>query len=244
MKIAVISDIHGNMQALETVVQDIEKNACDQVFCLGDLAMAGPQPRAVIDFIKSRPDWTIIQGNTDKLIADLSPELFNEVKERFPIMAKALADDVIFIEEDKKDFLRQLPPKKELTVEGVNILLVHGSPRRNNEDILPQMPLEKIAEIIKETSADVILCGHTHIPAGYQTRSKQTVINVGSVGRPMSEDLKACYAILDFDNGGFSVEHRFLDYDRELAAGILKMRDFEGANQLAEMLTKPMPRHI
>lgn len=244
MKIAIISDIHGNMQALETVVNDIKNNNCEKVFCLGDLAMAGPQPRAVIDYIKNKPEWVVIQGNTDKLICDFSPELFKEINEKFPLMAKALADDILFIEDDKKDFLKTLSPQKEIVIEGVKVLLVHGSPRRNNEDILPQMPLEKIEEIIKGVEADVILCGHTHLPAGYQTRTKQTVINVGSVGRPMSEDLKACYAIMDFSDGGFSVEHRFLDYDRELAASIMELRDFDGAKEIARMLTEPMPRHI
>lgn len=244
MKIAVISDIHGNMTALEPVVEDIKRNNCDKVLCLGDLAMAGPQPRAVIDYIRNQKDWVVIQGNTDKLISDFSPELFRDVQEKFPLMAQALADDVIFIEDDKKEYLHNLPPQKEIEVEGLKILLVHGSPRKNNEDILPGMKIEQIEEIIKGTDADIILCGHTHMPAGYQTSTKQTVINVGSVGRPMTEDLKACYLILDINHGGFSAEHRLLDYDREVASEIMKARDFDGAEQIAKMLTTPMPRHI
>lgn len=244
MKIAVLSDIHGNMQALEKVVEDIKKHNCEKVFCLGDLAMAGPQPRAAIDYVKNQPDWVVIQGNTDKLISDFSPEIFNDIKSKFPLMAHALADDVIFIEDDKKEYLKNLPAQKELTIEGLKILLVHGSPRRNNEDILPGQPIGKIEEMIKDTDADIILCGHTHVPAGYQTSTKQTIINDGSVGRPMTEELKACYCILDINKGGFSVVHKFLDYDRELAANIMKMRNFEGADKIADMLTKPMPRHL
>ncbi len=243
MKIAVISDIHGNFTALETVLEDIKQQKCDKIFCLGDIAMAGPQPRAVIDFIKEQKEWIVIQGNTDKLICDFGPELFREISEKFPLMAKALADDIVLIEDDKKDFLRMRPPQKELTVEGVKILLVHGSPRRNNEDILPGRPLSEIEEIIAGVDADLILCGHTHQPAGYQTGTKQTVINVGSVGRPMTEDLKACYAIVDINNGGFSVEHRMLDYDRELSAEIVRARGFDGAEDLAKLLTQPSPRH-
>jgi len=163
--------------------------------------------------------------------------------EKFPLMAKALADDVLFIEDDKKDYLRNLPPQTSIEIEGIKILLVHGSPRRNNEDILPNLPITTIEEIIKDTNADLILCGHTHMPAGYQTSSKQTVVNVGSVGRPMTEDLKACYAIINVQNGGFSVEHRLLDYDRELAATIIRARGFEDCDKLADMLIKPSPRH-
>lgn len=244
MKVAVLSDIHGNFQALESVMEDVKANNCEQVFCLGDLAMAGPQPRMVIDYVRKQNNWTVIQGNTDKMIADFSPEILQNVKNNFPVMANALADDIIFIEEDKKDYLRNLPAQKELTLEGVKLLLVHGSPRRNNEDILPDMPLKIIEEMLEGTNADLIFCGHTHVPAGYQTNKKQTVVNVGSAGRPMTEEPKACYVIADFQDGGFSIEHRFIDYDRQTAADIMSARNFDGADKLAQMILHPVSRHI
>lgn len=172
MKVAVLSDIHGNFQALESVMEDVKANNCEQVFCLGDLAMAGPQPRMVIDYVRKQNNWTVIQGNTDKMIADFSPEILQNVKNNFPVMANALADDVIFIEEDKKDYLRNLPAQKELTLEGVKLLLVHGSPRRNNEDILPDMPLKIIEEMLEGTNADLIFCGHTHVLQGIKQNKK------------------------------------------------------------------------
>lgn len=243
MKIAVISDIHANLIALKTVLEDIKKLNCDKIFCLGDLAMAGPQPCETIDFVMNQKDWIIIQGNTDKLIVDYSPELFENMINTFPLMAKALREDVKILREDQKEFLRNLPPQKELEIEGVKILLVHGSPRRNNEDILPNLPIEQVEEMIKGVKADLILCGHTHMPAGYQTNTKQTVINDGSVGRPMTENLKACYLILDINNGSFTAEHKLLDYDREKAAEIMRARNFDGAEGIANMLIKPSPRH-
>lgn len=244
MKIAVLSDIHGNMQALERVLEDIKANDCDKVFCLGDLAMAGPEPQKVIDFVKKQPDWTVIQGNTDKMIADFTPEILKNTEKAFPVMGHALADDVLFLSDDAKNFLKNLPPQKELNVDGVKVLLVHGSPRRNNEDILPDMPLEKVEEIIESTDADLIFCGHTHVPAGYQTTKKQTVVNVGSVGRPMTSDAKSCYCIAEFNNGEFTIEHRLIDYDREKAAEIMQSRAFDGAEKLAQMILHPTSRHI
>lgn len=244
MKAAIISDIHGNWQALEAVMEDIKKQGCEKVLCLGDLAMAGPQPRMVIDFIRKQTNWAVIQGNTDKLIADFSPEIMEDTKNKFPVMAYALADDVFVLEDDKKEYLRNLPPQMQLEIEGVNVLLVHGSPRRNNEDILPDMPLEKVEEIISDTQADLILCGHTHVPCGYQTNKKQTVVNAGSVGRPMTSNPDACYAVIDFQNGEFSIEHRFVNYDRETAAQIIKQRGFEGCDKLAQMILHPTQRHI
>lgn len=244
MKIAVLSDIHGNFQALESVMKDIEENKCERVLCLGDLAMAGPQPRMVIDFVKKQTNWDVIQGNTDKMIAEFSKEILENTKKNFPVMANALMDDILYIEDVRKEYLKNLPPQKELEIEGVKILMVHGSPRRNNEDILPDMPLKTIEEILTGVDADLIFCGHTHIPCGYQTNKKQTVVNVGSVGRPMTKDPKACYVIADIQDGGFSIEHRFIDYDRQMAAEIMRMRKFEGAEKLAQRILEPKERHL
>ena len=244
MKIAVISDIHANFPALEVVMKDIRRENCEKVFCLGDLAMAGPQPHMVIDFVRKQSDWTVIQGNTDKLIAEYSQKTYEDVKQMYPMMANALADDARILEEDKKQYLKSLPPQLELEIEGVKVLLVHGSPRKNNENIFPNMPLNEVEEMIKDTDADLIFCGHTHQPCGYQTSSKQTVVNVGSVGRPMTEVPDACYVVADFNNGGFSINHKFVDYDRKLAAEIVRARGYEGADKIAGLLLNPTERHV
>ena len=244
MKIAIISDIHGNIQALESVLEDIKKQHCEKVLCLGDLAMAGAQPSKVINFVKNQPNWEIIQGNTDKLIGDFCQEFFDNVKSHFPIMANALSEEIKILTDTEKEYLRNLPAQKELDIEGVKILMVHGSVRRNNEDVLPNRPLAEIEEIFASTDADLIFCGHTHLPCGYQTSKKQTIVNVGSVGRPMTEDAKACYATVSIENGTFSIEHRLLDYDRQLAANtLIKERNFDGREQIAQMLLHPTQRH-
>jgi putative phosphoesterase len=243
MKIAIISDIHANFQALQAVLNDIKEQGCEKILCLGDLAMAGPEPEKVINFVKEQ-DWEIIQGNTDKMIAEFSPELAENVKKIFPVMGNALIDDDKILGASEKDYLKNLPEQKELEIEGVKILMVHGSPRRNNEDILPDRPIEEIEEIIKGVDADLIFCGHTHVPCGYQTNSKKTVVNVGSVGRPMTKNPNACYVSADFNNGEFSIEHRFVDYDRKTASDIMKSRGFEGAEKLAEMILEPKERHV
>ena len=106
------------------------------------------------------------------------------------------------------------------------------------------MPLDKIEEMIAGTTASLILCGHTHIPCGYQTRTNQTVVNVGSVGRPMTPKPKACYAIVDFKNSSFEVTHRFVEYNNVKAAKIMSERGFVGADRLADLLLNPVERHV
>ena len=98
MKIAVLSDIHGNFQALESVMKDSEEHKCEKVLCLGDLAMAGPQPRAVIDYVRKQNNWIVIQGNTDKMIAEYTKETLENVRSNAPVMANALLDDILYIE--------------------------------------------------------------------------------------------------------------------------------------------------
>ena len=243
MKVAVISDIHANLIALQDVLKDMVDEGCEKVICLGDIVLAGPQPKETIEFFKQQ-DWLVVQGNTDKLIVDFGSEVLQMLEERFPVMAKSIVDDIAQLTDDDIAYLNGLPPQVMLEVGGLNLHLVHGSPRANNEDIMPGMAIEEIEEIISGTTADLILCGHTHTPCGYQTNGKQTVVNVGSVGRPMTPTPLACYAVLDIEDGRFSIKHKFVDYDRELAASLVRERQFEGADKLAELIINPVVRHV
>lgn len=248
MKIAIISDIHGNIEALESVLEDIKKENCTKIFCLGDIAMAGPEPIETIHRIHAlslSKDFHLIQGNTDKMLSVFSFDTYHKILETNAVMASAyLADSKILTEEDR-EFLKNLPKQEELELFGIKILLVHGSPRRNNENIYPDVKIEEIEEMIKDTTADIIFCGHTHIPCGYQTNTKQTVVNAGSVGRPFSEKPKSCYAVMTIDEGDFTytIKHKFVDYNVELASRKMAARNFEGADKLAKMLLKATSRY-
>ncbi len=246
MKIAVISDIHGNLQALNAVLENIKKENCSKIFCLGDLAMAGPQPSETIKKIQElqkTTDFTLIQGNTDEMIANCDNQILHMLEENNPVMAHALESDVTTVSEEQKNYLRNLPVQKELEIEGLKILLVHGSPRKNNENIFDNLKIEEVEEMISGTDADIIFCGHTHVPCGYQTNTKQTVVNTGSVGRPFSLEPKSCYAILEISNKEFSIKHNLVEYDYQTAAKILEQRGFEGADKLAQMLIHATSRY-
>ena len=247
MKIAVISDIHGNMEAVEAIMEDIAKQKCDKIFVLGDYAMAGPEPNCTVDYFlnkQNNPNFRMIQGNTDLMIADYSDELYDTLKEKAPVMAEALKNDVEILNPVQKSFLKNLPIQLEITEGGVKFLLVHGSPRKNNEDILPTTPLKKVEEMVADVDADVILCGHTHLPCGFQTSKKQTIVNAGSIGRPFTPEPKSCYLTVIVNNGECLFEHHFVEYDKERAANKLKQRNFKGAKKLANMLLNPKERHF
>lgn len=227
MKIAVLSDIHGNMDALGAVLDDIKTKDVDRVFICGDLAMAGPEPSETVDFLREF-DAIIIQGNTDEMIVkDIVPP--NE------IMANSLCYAQEILSAEQKEFLGALPATHSEVIDGVSFLFVHGSPRRNNEDILPAKTLEEIAEIVEGASEDVIFCGHTHLPCGYQIKNK-TVINVGSVGRPFSEVPESCYVTVNVNKSEVEILHHFVPYDVTAASEKLRKTGFVGADVLADML--------
>ena len=248
MKIAIISDIHGNIDALESVLQDIEKEKCSKIFCLGDIAMAGPEPSTTIskihDLIQTK-DFHIIQGNTDSMLSVFSFDTHNAILQVNEIMASAYLADSNLLNEEEKNFLKNLPEQEEIELFGIKILLVHGSPRKNNENIYPNLSIETVEEMIKDTNADIIFCGHTHMPCGYQTNTNQTIVNVGSIGRPFSETPDSCYAIMDIDESTskFTIKHKFVEYDVITASKKIEKRGFNGAEKLAKMLIKATSRY-
>lgn len=248
MKIAIISDIHGNLDALSAVLADLEKEKCRKIFCLGDLVMAGPEPHETLnkihDLINTK-DINIIQGNTDNMLSVFSLETYNKILKVNDVMANAYMADSELLTDEEKEFLKNFPPQKEITIGNIKILLVHGSPRRNDENIFPNLKIEEVEEMIKGTDANIIFCGHTHMPCGYQTNTEQTVVNVGSVGRPFTETPDSCYVVMDIDEekSTYTLEHRFVKYNVEHACEKIIERKFKGAEKLAKMLKKATSRY-
>lgn len=249
MKIAVLSDIHGNINALETVLGEFwEDESFEKILFLGDYCMAGPSPDATALFCKQlslNDRYEFIQGNTDKMIVEYTEDMYQNMSTRLPVMANALKSDVELIRDSEKEFLASLPEQKLLEIGGVKILMVHGSPRRQNEDMMAGTPIEKIEEMLEGVDADLILCGHTHVPCGFQTKTNQTVVNVGSVGRPFTPDAMACYVTIEIgEDKSFEVRHHFVNYDVDGTVRDLLARGYDGVEKLAQILINPDKRHV
>ncbi len=241
MKIAVISDIHSNALALDKVLEDINTFNPDKIFFLGDLILAGYRPNYVCKKImelkeKMNKNFEIIQGNTDKMIANCSEELIKKTKEAFPCMGYSLEEDVKITDKKYIDFVKNLPESKYTEINGLIIQLVHGSPRSQNENIYPELTEKTVIEMTENSKADLILCGHTHKPCGYSLSNGKTVINVGSIGRSMTKDKMPVYLQLTVDNNGkFFVEHRIVKYDNIEVSKHILARGFKHVEDLAEM---------
>ena len=228
MKIACISDIHGNKLALDNVLEDIKKEGATKILVLGDLAMGGYDPNYTIEKIFSLENVDIIQGNTDKLIVNYSDEMYNSMHPKNPLMAGALKLDVVEIKEKNKELLKNLPENKVVDIDAIKILMAHGSPRRQDENIFADTPLNEVEEMVKNSPCDLIFVGHTHIPCGFSLESGKTVVNAGSVGRSMTEDKMPIYLLMTVNSdGSFSFEHKKVKYDNKKVAEIIKNRNFE-----------------
>ena len=221
MKIAVISDIHGNMEALDAVMEDIKNQQCEKIFVLGDYAMAGPDPKSAVDYFMEQAynsDYEMIQGNTDLMIVDFNLDLYDALKGKAPVMAEALKDDAKQLDASEKQFLQNLPIQKEVELEGVKFLLVHGSPRRNNEDILAETPMKKVEEMLADVDAQVVLCGHTQ--PGYRPADIHALLRQDTYFKGRSSQGQGCILPLCPYAGGYASGHTdillsfFQEYNR------------------------------
>lgn len=195
MKVAVISDIHGNIVALKKVLEDIKAEGIRKFILLGDVVLFGPDPAAVMAELKKLDIIAWIKGNTDMFLEEFSPDKEpNHIKQKVQFHFYLYALDKLSSED--LGFLRNLPEQKSLELMGRNILCVHGSPRSVTEVMDHRVPYEELKEMLEGVKESIILCGHSHIPYIGKVEDKY-VYNAGSIGRPLDDDIKAAYGILD-----------------------------------------------
>jgi putative phosphoesterase len=234
VRVAIFSDVHSNLPALEAVLADIEAAGVDERYALGDLVGYAPWPNEVLVRLQQEA-FPIVMGNYDDGTGferdDCGCAYTNPVE-------KALGDESFAwtkgnVTEGNKAWLRSLRPEIRFEADGKRYLLVHGSPRRINEYLYEDKPDETFERIAAGADADVIVCGHTHRPYD-KTVGGARFVNVGSAGKPKDGDPRACWALLD--TAADTVEFRRVPYDVEEAARAVEASDLpsEFANQLRE----------
>lgn len=218
MRIAIFSDIHGNLQALEAVLTDLRAQRPDVVYCLGDLVGYGASPNEVTERIRAEQIPTVM-GNYDDGVGFDRDECGCAYRDPVDqqLGDRSLAWTKAQTTPDNKAFLRTLAKEIRFDADGRRVLLVHGSPRKMNEYLFQDRPVSSFQRLAAASDADVIVFGHTHKP--YQkTVSDVLFINDGSVGKPKDHDWRACYVILE--NGG--VMFRRVEYDVRSAAAAIR----------------------
>ena len=205
-KIAIISDIHGNLPALKAVLHDISTvYKTDQIYCLGDLTDAAPWHNEVIELIRELNIPTIM-GNHDERIAfdyEIHP-LSKHSKEEQEARLKAINHTKYTTSTDNKQFLSGLVSQIRLDYNYVSCLLVHGSPRSNEEYIYENHSEHLLIKMFEDTNTDVIITGHTHLSfirnISMGDNRQKLFINAGSLGRTKEKNGgKAVYLWLTVD---------------------------------------------
>ncbi len=236
MKLALMSDIHANLPALEAVLADLEERAPDQVVCLGDLVGYAPWPDEVISAIRSRGIVTIA-GNYDEGVGLNSDDCgcAYQTDEDQARGEESIAFTNRRISDRNRHYLRTLPSHLRFTLragrtegaEPFEVLLVHGSPRKINEYLFEDRSDASLLRIVRAADADLLCFGHTHkpyhrvLPDPESRWGKRHAVNIGSVGKPKDGDPRSCYAVLELDPARevpVEVEFVRVRYDVERAA--------------------------
>ena len=235
MRVGIISDIHGNLKALDVVLEDIGRRGLNAVYCLGDLVGYAPFPNEVIERIRAA-EMPTIMGNYDDGVGYDRDECGCAYRD--PV-ERELGDQSFnwtkaHVTSDNKAFLRTLLPELRVEADGKRLLLVHGSPRKMNEYLFEDRPLSSFQRIADASNADVIVFGHTHRP--YTKRVGDALfVNAGSVGKPKDRDWRACYAVLNV-SAQEPVEFVRLEYD--VAAVAEAIRASELPNEFADDIVR------
>ncbi len=224
----IFGDIHANLAALDAVFADMQTRGFDQgeLYCLGDLVGYGTFPNEVVAAIRERQIPTIM-GNYDEGVGNSSPDCgcaYKKVEdeERGKL---SIAWTNVHTTDENKAYLRTLVRQIPLKLGDVRVMLVHGSPRRINEYLFEDRPDSSFERLLDMVEADVLVCGHTHIPYHKVLPSGRHVVNAGSVGKPKDGDPRACYVLLEANGRDVKVEFIRVPYDIEATARAIEESD-------------------
>ena len=216
--VAVITDIHGNLPALEAALERIEELGIEDVYCGGDLVGYGPHPNEVCALIADRGIPTIY-GNYDYAIArDLHDCgcAYITPHDR-EIGQQSVEWTLVHTDQVSKDWMRELPFDLRFGVGDTPVHLVHGSPRKVNEYLFEDKPASLYERLAAREDADVLVFGHTHKPWVHEYGGVRFV-NCGSVGKPKDGDPRGAFAILRPVAGTVDVTIERIGYGVEAVA--------------------------
>lgn len=228
-KIAVLSDIHGNLPALRAVLDDVHRQAPDHLVCAGDLVVYGPFPNECVALLRARKIASVM-GNRDWAVGVRQPS------EGYAVPSGRPRETEVGIYEwtdrtitpNHRAFLAGLPRRLRLRVGPLELLIVHGTVRSPFEYLRAGDDEPFFSEVAEASRADVVVAGHTHVP--FQRRIVETgrplgevfFINAGSVGWPKDGRPEAGYLILTVDGRDVSAEMRRVAYPIEETAAAMR----------------------
>lgn len=220
MRVAVFSDVHGNLTALEAVLADIAVQQVDQIYFAGDLCLIGPRPAACLQRVREAGIKSVY-GNTDDWILG---------RQQPPPPLQALCDwTLALLSEDEQAWLTAVPFSQQVAPTDLakdTLLVVHANPQDVNQLVFPseerqethygrlRQPDSELANLFAGVETAVVAYGHLHIPSIRQL-GPLTLVNISSVNMAGDGDSRAKYGLFNWNGTSWQIEHRFVAYDAQ-----------------------------
>jgi predicted phosphodiesterase len=250
MRLAVLSDVHGNLLALEAILADLAAQGTpDAVWVLGDLVAFCPWPTETLARLRALPDVALLQGNTDRyLVTGRRPVFPVRSPEEWAAMPTRLAErDANFrwtverLSYADHEFLRDLPPQLEMEVPDYGrVVAVHATPTDDEATLYPDTPGDQVRPHLAGLEARLLLYGHTHRSVDRVVDGVR-LVNDGSAGMPLDGDPRPAYALLDFADGQCAVTIRRVAYDVEAVVAELERVQHPARAWGTQMLRRAAP---
>jgi putative phosphoesterase len=231
VRIAALSDIHGNLPALQEVRKAMDAARPDYVAICGDLVFNGPDPAGAVDLVREleRAGAFVICGNTDLAVTD------GDYTAAFPWFTDGAPDSTVVAAEwardqlgdERVDYLRHLPWERRLRIDDTLVLFCHASPGSLTDGLPAELDPVVTVDRVSKTDAAVIVCGHTHLPE-VREFGWRTIVNDGSAGYVFDGDPTASWALIEIDAGQVKAEIQRTTYDVMAAANALSARGLPG----------------
>jgi predicted phosphodiesterase len=247
MKIALLSDIHGNSVALDAVLADIQaQGGAEGYWVLGDLVALGPDPVGVLERLTALPNVQYVRGNTDRYVVsgDWPPPTLADIAadpSRLAALVE-LAGTFAWTQGALTiagwlEWLKRLPLELRVQLpDGTRLLGVHAAPGCDDGmGIAPDMSDDVIQASLEGCEADLVCVGHTHRPLNRRV-GRWHVINLGSLSDPPTAERRASYVLLHADETGYQLEHRLVEYDREAVVSALERLGHPGRGYIIKHL--------
>lgn len=231
LKLALVSDIHGNILALEAALAEISRHEPDRIVVLGDLVLNGPRPAECVDKVREleAAGALVIAGNTDIAVADGDYAAAFPWLDEVPVSHRAAADwSRDLLSDDQLEYLRRLPAERRLSVDDDLILACHASPGSQTSGLPADLDAAVTVQRVTRTDARVICCGHTHV-ADVRELGRKLIVNPGSCGYAFDGTPDACWGLLSVDPGNQPQATLYrAEYDPTPAAEEVSQRGLPG----------------
>jgi len=213
-KVAILSDIHGNLTALEAVINDAKMENTTDFWILGDLIMPGPGPSDLIQILRALPNALFVKGNWEDYFFEAPSQRLENAQDIF--MGRLAQYHYENLNKDDIEFIRSLPLSRTISFQGLKITICHHLPNKNHGRELVHHPdIKQYNLLFKEDEIDFAIFGHTHHQLFRRLTSTKSILNPGTVGQNFKKADTAQYAILELDSKGFkSVKLKEIKYDK------------------------------